>query len=137
MELPGKVLPPLPRKNKSHSAISTGADDDEADSVSSSSIQTAGDGDNGGSGIRGYLGLGGLSVRHGRQSSRTSLHDMTRRSTSRSRGQEPVVLLREDQRVSLRAFLRTVLLNEQIANSRAMTEFLTNDPIMLNEEELT
>ena len=47
-----------------------------------------------------------------------------------------VVLYREDQRVSLRAFLRTFLQNEQIAESKAMDEFLTGKPVKLNLEEL-
>jgi hypothetical protein len=38
--------------------------------------------------------------------------------------------------VSLRAFLRTVLQNKRIAESKAMEEFLTARPIELNEEEL-
>ena len=49
---------------------------------------------------------------------------------------EKVYLYREDQRVSLRAFLRTFLQNEQIAASKAMEEFLTLDPVKLNQEEL-
>ena len=46
------------------------------------------------------------------------------------------MLYREDQRVSLRAFLRTYLQNEQIARSKAVEDFLTHKPIKLNEEEL-
>ena len=38
--------------------------------------------------------------------------------------------------MSLRAFLRTVLQNEQIAESHAMEEFLTLSPVKLNEEEM-
>jgi hypothetical protein len=38
--------------------------------------------------------------------------------------------------VSLRAFLRTFLQNEQIAKSNAMRDFLTLTPITLNEEEM-
>ena len=51
------------------------------------------------------------------------------------RSHEPVILHREEQRVSLRAFLRTFLQNEQIAQSNAMAEFLTSNPITLSEEE--
>ena len=61
------------------------------------------------------------------------------RSSPRASGEYPrekVVLYREDQRVSLRAFLRTFLQNEQIADSKAMHEFLTSNIISLNEEEL-
>lgn len=46
------------------------------------------------------------------------------------------MLYREEQRVSLRAFLRTILQNKRIAESKAMEEFLTARPIELNEEEL-
>ena len=49
---------------------------------------------------------------------------------------ERVVLYREDQRVSLRAFLRTFLQNEQIAESKAVQEFLTANVVRLNEEEM-
>ena len=49
---------------------------------------------------------------------------------------EKIVLYREDQRVSLRAFLRTFLQNPQIAESKAMREFLTGHPVKLNEEEM-
>lgn len=38
--------------------------------------------------------------------------------------------------MSLRAFLRTFLQNKQIAESKAMHEFLTGNPIKLNEEEM-
>lgn len=50
--------------------------------------------------------------------------------------QKPVKLWRENQRISLRAFLRNLLNDPQIAASNAMREFLTHDPITLNEEEL-
>lgn len=46
-----------------------------------------------------------------------------------------MTLYREDQRVSLRAFLRTYLQNPQVAGSKAMEEFLTRNPVKLNEEE--
>ena len=51
------------------------------------------------------------------------------------RPQGQVILHREEQRVSLRASLRTFLQNEQIAQSNAMAEFLTRDPIIPTEEE--
>ena len=47
-----------------------------------------------------------------------------------------MILYREDQRVSLRAFLRTLLQNEQVAHSRAMHEFLSANPVRINEEEM-
>jgi hypothetical protein len=50
--------------------------------------------------------------------------------------QEVITLYRETQRISLRAFLRTVLQNPQTADSKTMKEFLTKNPVKLNEEEL-
>ena len=47
-----------------------------------------------------------------------------------------MILYREDQRVSLRAFLRTLLQNEQVAHSKAMHEFLSANPVRINEEEM-
>lgn len=38
--------------------------------------------------------------------------------------------------MSLRAFLRTFLKNETIANSNSMSEFLTGNVVSLNEEEM-
>lgn len=39
------------------------------------------------------------------------------------------MLWRENQRISLRAFLRTLLSNPQIASTRAIQDFLTFDPV--------
>ena len=50
-------------------------------------------------------------------------------------GARTVTLYREDQRVSLRAFLRTLLQNQQIADSKAMEDFFTGPSVVLNEEE--
>ncbi len=136
VELPGKVLPPLPRKNKSHTTTSSfltsgGGDSDSISSVSTQSTNF----DEGGS-------TRNLMTRaHKRMSSKASLtpgsSPSRRPSTeaSPSRG-ETVHLHREDQRVSLRAFLRTLLQNPQIAETRAMSDFLTLQPVKLNEEEL-
>lgn len=46
------------------------------------------------------------------------------------------LLYREEQRVSLRAFLRTLLQHKRVAESKALEDFLTGQPIALNEEEL-
>lgn len=48
---------------------------------------------------------------------------------------QPIKLWRENQRVSLRAFIRQLLEDKQVANSEAMTAFLIKNPIKLNEEE--
>jgi hypothetical protein len=130
-ELPGKVLAPLPRKNKSSttsSYLGFGADDD-ASSVSSVSTQnTQATAPEETSSYRGLLGYS-----HSRSASRSS--NRSPRASSEA-PREKVVLYREDQRVSLRAFLRTFLQNEQIAESKAMHEFLTRHPVKLNQEEL-
>ncbi|KAL1860646.1 hypothetical protein VTK73DRAFT_7230 [Phialemonium thermophilum] len=51
-------------------------------------------------------------------------------------GPEHITLVRESQRISLRAFLRTLLQNPQIARTRAVQEFLTNDPITPSDEDV-
>ncbi|KAG8626309.1 hypothetical protein KVT40_005254 [Elsinoe batatas] len=160
IELPGKVLPPLPRKNKSSSLYnSMKGDDDDADSISSQDTQNSAM--TGTSGLRGYLSFGGS---HKRSSSRASNNapsprgsiDATRSPYLRPKSQdlsspnltvpgtppmstgggEHHMLYREEQRVSLRAFLRGYLSNPMIAQTKAMREFLTADPIELNEEEM-
>ncbi|KAL8905449.1 MAG: hypothetical protein Q9207_002642 [Kuettlingeria erythrocarpa] len=130
-ELPGKVLPPLPRKNKS-STVSTffggGGDDDDASSVSSVSTQNTGLNHDDGGSLRSLMATGhrrAASLQPDRSSPRASGEYKT----------ELVTLYREDQRVSLRAFLRTLLQNSQVAGSKAMAEFLTGNPVKLNEEE--
>lgn len=130
-ELPGKVLAPLPRKNKSSTTstyLGLGGDDD-ASSVSSVSTQnTQGTAPDETSSARGLFSYG-----HARSASRASNRSSR---TSVEAPRQKVVLYREDQRVSLRAFLRTFLQNEQIAESKAMEEFLTGHPVKLNQEEL-
>ncbi|KAL8940950.1 MAG: hypothetical protein Q9216_002519 [Gyalolechia sp. 2 TL-2023] len=130
-ELPGKVLAPLPRKNKSSTAstfLGVGGDDD-ASSVSSVSTQNTGFAHDDSGSLRNLVGVG-----HRRTAS-----SQPDRSSPRASGEyrrEHVTLYREDQRVSLRAFLRTCLQNPQIAGSKALEEFLTKNPVKLNEEEL-
>ena len=126
-ELPGKVLPPLPRKNKSSTTSHfLGVADDDTSSISS--VSTQGTGRDDGNSLKALVGGGSHRRSVSVQSSRSN------RDSSEHRRE--VTLYREDQRVSLRAFLRTFLQNPQIANSKAMTEFLTGNPIRLNEEEL-
>ncbi|KEF63402.1 succinate dehydrogenase (ubiquinone) flavoprotein subunit [Exophiala aquamarina CBS 119918] len=142
-EMPGKVLPPLPRKNKSATAALIGGGgraDDDASSVSSVSTQASLDD---ASSSRNMLPMhrrlksgnalspnAGTNSPKGRASPRLSL------SRDRSPSPLPIKLHREDQRVSLRAFLRTILQNPQIAESRSVADFLTLQPVKLNEEEL-
>ncbi|RAL62782.1 hypothetical protein DID88_004624 [Monilinia fructigena] len=47
-----------------------------------------------------------------------------------------ITLWRENQRISLRAFLRGLLANPQIAGTRAMQDFLSNRPIELSDEDV-
>ena len=124
------MLAPLPRKNKKHtSALLSVVNDDDSSSVSSVSTQntqsTALDET---SSLRGLIGMG-----HARN---PSLQSSRSPRISGEFQRVKVVLYREDQRVSLRAFLRTFLQNEQIAESKAMDEFLTGKPVKLNLEEL-
>ncbi|KAK5174134.1 uncharacterized protein LTR77_001214 [Saxophila tyrrhenica] len=155
LELPGKVLPPLPHKNKTHS-IYSGKDDDDADSIDSFSTQDTAtpDGSAESGGFRSYLSswAPGSSARsHSRTESRTSLGTASPRQSidalsrdspvnSPLRGASPAppstTLFREEQRVSLRAFLRNFLQNEAISQSQAMQEFLTKDPVKLGREEV-
>ena len=97
--------------------------------MSSVSTQnTQGTGVDESSSYRGLLGYG-----HARSKSIAS-NRSPRASAEMKR--EKIVLYREDQRVSLRAFLRTFLQVEQIAESKAMEDFLTGHPVNLNQEEM-
>lgn len=64
LELPGKVLPPLPKKNKSSSStgfFNSGGDDSDAESVSSASTHKAALAPNGGADNSKRLSVRGLS----------------------------------------------------------------------------
>jgi hypothetical protein len=133
------VLPPLPRKNKKDSLLhSSSVDDDDASSVSSASTQGPPPPDpqesSGGGGLRSYI----FGSSHKRNSSQVSLgrSNSPRASGEQFAFKQPRKLYREEQRVSLRAFLRNFLQNERIAQSNAMADFLTHDPIEVNEEEM-
>ncbi|KAK5146185.1 hypothetical protein LTR32_002196 [Rachicladosporium monterosium] len=106
VELPGKVLPPLPRKNMTHSIYSGKEEMSDDESVDSFSTQGA---------------------------STTPTDSVAPESNS---AEAPHVLPREDQRVSLRAFLRHFLANETIASSASMIDFLTHKPITLTHDEV-
>lgn len=176
LELPGKTLPPLPRKNKKSTGaflgVGGGHDDDDDDSDSSTGTQASdrsptptkheASGAGGGWGTGGfmsYLGMGNAG--HRRNSSqgsgrstpvaRSSLSlasgysspnpgrtstDSRRESHQLPHSPQHHVLRREEQRVSLRAFLRTFLANEQIARSNTMRDFLSQRPITLVHEDL-
>lgn len=131
-EFPGKHLPPLPRKNKSSTSSSWfGSADDDASSLSSVSTQDATAAEEKTTTGR-TLAPGGLHRSISRSSMRSSQSAGAPGEISRE-----TVLYREEQRVSLRAFLRTLLQNKRIAESKSMEDFLTAKPVTLNEEELT
>lgn len=134
-EFPGKHLPPLPRKNKSSTTSSWfGTTDDDNESVSSISTQDASVSDEATS-TTGRTTLAPESIVR-RSVSKSSLRSSKSPRASTEVVSRQTVLYREEQRVSLRAFLRTMLQNKRIAESKAMEEFLTSKPISLNEEEM-
>lgn len=132
-EIPGKVLPPLPRKNKSSSTSTlwwggSAVEDDES-SVSSVSTQDTGLVEE----ARSSRNLAPSDiVQRGRSRSRSSVRKSPRSSAERPR---ETVLFREEQRISLRAYLRTILQNKRLAESKALEEFLTADPFVPGQEE--
>ena len=129
-EFPGKPLPPLPRKNKSSMTTSWfGSADDEASSVSSVSTVGVSAVD------EGYSSRNLTPGNHHHRSLSRSSKRSLRSPRASSEGSRETVLYREDQRVSLRAFLRTMLQNKRVAETKALEEFLTADPVTLNEEE--
>lgn len=152
LELPGKVFPPVPKKNKSSSMTSGlfgSKDDSDADSVSSASTQrTVGLNGNGETASKGLSIKDAFSHKRTgsaasslRASPRPSMDDRPR-SPSRSpfsplspRKEENMVLYRESQRISLRAFLRSLLQNPQIVQTKAMQDFLTRDPVQLKDDD--
>lgn len=148
-ELPGKVLPPLPKKNKANSTASnligsiTGGNDSEVSSLSSASTQATGLQQANGS-ADGISKM--LSVREHRRAGSTASGRNSPRASIDSRSLSPavlsptkpenIVLWRENQRISLRAFLRTLLHNPQIAQTKALEDFLTKDPITPKDEDV-
>ncbi|RCI14703.1 hypothetical protein L249_6933 [Ophiocordyceps polyrhachis-furcata BCC 54312] len=183
-ELPGRILPLLPKKNKSNStatgifsaAFGNGNGyESDASTGSSASTRLTGrpaESDNGSAGL--------LSPREGEETKTmhkplacrktkncdtlTSIQDvwviadqaqllrpglqfLTLVRLARTaavpvplglgrRRRFPVVLWRESQRVSLRAWLRSLLHNPQVANTKAMLEFLSGDPMTPTDEDV-
>ncbi|OGM43647.1 PX domain protein [Aspergillus bombycis] len=136
-EFPGKPLPVLPRKNKSSTSSSFFSSvDDDASSVSSLSSQSASTPDEGQSSRNSLAPGNHLHRSASRSSMRSSLGISPKSPRLSADTSRETVLYREEQRVSLRAFLRTLLQNKRAAESKALEEFLTAEPITLNEEEL-
>ncbi|KAG7050489.1 PX domain-containing protein [Colletotrichum scovillei] len=150
LELPGKVLPTLPKKNKSDttttglfsSLTGGGSPDSSASSVSSVSTMMTGlpphekDTHSKLSVLGEYSSS--PSTTSGRNSPRVSTDSRPKSPLPFLGGKrnEQVTLWRESQRVSLRAFIRTLLSNPQIAQTKAMEEFLTRDQITPTDADI-
>ncbi|KAF9879889.1 px domain protein [Colletotrichum karsti] len=147
LELPGKVLPTLPKKNKSDTTASGlfssltggGTPDSSASSISSVSTQMTGfhqPNEPSKLSVLGHKRAG--STTSGRNSPRVSTDSRPKSPLPflSKKNNEPVTLWRESQRVSLRAFIRSLLSNPQIAQTKAMEEFLTKDPITPTDADI-
>lgn len=121
----------------------SGGEGSDAESVSSASTQTGrltGGGDGGKTlSIKDAFnhrrsGSGTSSLR---ASPRPSMDDrpLSPFSPMSPRKTEEFLLYRESQRISLRSFLRSLLQNQQVAQTKAMQEFLTRDPITPTSED--
>jgi hypothetical protein len=142
LELPGKIIPPLPRHSTSDQTLTFADEDSDAESIISNAMnhdlrpESVSSSPNPSTynlgGLRAYLP--GFSSGNGHRREGSNSSQLTPRPSgelSRS-----IVLYRETSRVSLRAGLRHLLGNERCATSVAMNEFLTRNPITLTEEEL-
>lgn len=147
LEVPGKVLPPLPKKNKSSavpSGLFGGGDASDDDSISSASTQKTGpplsplysEAPKSMS-LKTAFGhkKSASTASLGKASPRPSMDDRSSGPWSPTKGGD-VVLHRESQRISLRAYLRSLLQNTQVAQTKAMQDFLTRDPIALKPEDI-
>jgi hypothetical protein len=142
LELPGKVIPPLPKHSTSDQTLTFTDEDSDAESILSNLAFDKAEGSPanpnsntyGLGGLRAYLPgfAGGTGGGHRREGSASS------QLTPRASGEisRTLVLYRETSRVSLRAGLRHLLGNERCANSVAMQEFLTKNPITLTADEM-
>lgn len=140
-------MQPLPKKNKSSSATSGlfgGKADSDADSVSSASTQQTATASSSG-GEPGTLSIKD-AFKHKRNASTASSIRASPRPSTDDRSQDPYsplsplkkdeVLLREEQRISLRAYLRSLLQNPQVAQTKFIQDFLTRDPTKLSNEDI-
>ncbi|RKF57190.1 PX domain-containing protein [Erysiphe neolycopersici] len=152
LQLPGKVIPSLPRKKRHNentsvivSSLLSGKPENDASSISSMSTE----------GIPSNASVRSLKVDHRRMTLTSSKISISPRSSTderlsdklsnklsliTSRGTNvsdttPIEYFREDQRISMRAFLRTLLSNEQISKSKAIHDFLSSNPICLTESD--
>ncbi|KAH7162773.1 hypothetical protein B0J13DRAFT_19008 [Dactylonectria estremocensis] len=153
-ELPGRILPDIPKKNKSSTTTtfkaSFGNGNDSDSSISSVSTRFTGLAAGGDGASPSMLSPGGhrrdgssASIRSrgipspkGFPSPRASEDRLSPNIPSTPDKPESVVLWRESQRISLRAFLRSLLHNPQVANTVAMQEFLSGNPITPTDEDV-
>ncbi|EWY99380.1 succinate dehydrogenase (ubiquinone) flavoprotein subunit [Fusarium oxysporum NRRL 32931] len=157
-ELPGRVVPEMPKKNKSDTTTTIAftsmfSNGNESDASSISSVSTR---------PNGYSSM--LTPGHRRAGSAASFRSNRSKGlnspripsprvsteggrlspavrqdsdkSDKSDKSETVVLWRENQRISLRAFLRSVLHNPQFANTKAMQDFLSGEPITPTDEDV-
>ncbi|OBT84866.1 hypothetical protein VE02_05904 [Pseudogymnoascus sp. 03VT05] len=153
-EFPGKILPAPPKKNKQSATASnlfgsSKGDDSDSSSISSVSTQAPSVVDGAATttasmrmlAVEGHRrSASGQALGADGSSPRNSIDNRSNRSISNSNNandHDPVVLPRESQRISLRAFLRTLLGNPDIARSKAMEEFLTHHHITPSDDDVT
>lgn len=146
-ELPGKVLPTLPKKNRNDSRATSLISSfpragDEGSSLSSVSTRATH------STQATHLtdttaSMRNLVVRDNRRASavevgRSPKLSVDTRSPTSPEHQEDsdVILFRETQRVSLRALLRTLLSNPQIASTKAVQDFLSAERVNLSDADV-
>jgi hypothetical protein len=142
-ELPGRVLPDLPKKNKSDTTTTgflsswtgggKGSDDSSMTSASSQVTGVSHTPDASAS------NLAPPGKPNKAPSIRSALSSRSRRAPPANgvpAGEETIVLWRETQRISLRSFLRSLLHNSQVANTKAMQEFLESDPLTPTDEDI-
>ncbi|KFY41538.1 hypothetical protein V495_04894 [Pseudogymnoascus sp. VKM F-4514 (FW-929)] len=148
-EFPGKILPEPPKKNKqNHTATNlfSSSKGDDSDSSSISSVSTKGTSVTDAAAtttasmrmlaVKGNHRQSSSGQTLGADSPRNSIDNRSLSNSINTSDNEHVVLHRESQRISLRAFLRTLLQNPEIARSRAIDEFLTHHHITPTDEDV-
>ncbi|KFA61449.1 hypothetical protein S40285_03452 [Stachybotrys chlorohalonatus IBT 40285] len=153
IELPGRLLPDLPKKNKSNttttgllSAFGGAPNDSDASSMSSASTRLTAPSQNPDTSSGGMLAPRGhkkagsinstLSSRSKRFASPKPSMDGHSNPDAAGGNSDTFVLWRESQRISLRSFIRSLLHNPQVANTNAMQEFLGRNPITPSDDDV-
>ncbi|KAI0996609.1 hypothetical protein K3495_g11574 [Podosphaera aphanis] len=143
-QLPGKIVPSLPKKNKQSSIAAglvgnlTGGQDKDESSVSSLSTGRFSSNFSAHS-AKGHLRNASVSskVTTSTHASSTEGKQSIEEKKPSASTSESNILWRENQRVSLRVFLRTLLENPQIAQTKAIQDFLTDCPITPTDSDVT